>query len=352
MMQMTPSENSETRLRALHGSLLGTAVGDALGLPAEGLSPRRARRMWNRQWRMRLVFGCGMLSDDTEHTYAVAQALSEESTDVSEFQRILATKLRWWFLALPAGIGMATARACIKLWLGYSPARSGVYSAGNGPAMRSAIIGAYFCGDSEKRQAFVSASTCLTHTDPKADAAAQAVAAAAACAANGGSDDEFIATLDGFSDDPMWLSAMTLLRTNLASNRSTLDFAEAMGLSKGVSGYALHTVPVALYAWLRHRHDVASALTSALDCGGDADTVGAIVGGIVGAGTGPDAIPSDWVNQIADYPLNPARLELAARALVENRKCPSIVWLVRLLRNMLFLIIVLTHGFRRLLPPY
>ena len=62
---------------------------------------------------------------------------------------------------------MATARACLKLWLGFSPERSGVYSAGNGPAMRSALIGAYFCEDQDMIERFVTASTRLTHTDPR-----------------------------------------------------------------------------------------------------------------------------------------------------------------------------------------
>jgi ADP-ribosyl-[dinitrogen reductase] hydrolase len=38
--------------------------------------------------------------------------------------------------------------------------------------MRSAIIGAYFADDVDKRRAFVSAATRLTHTDPKAETAA------------------------------------------------------------------------------------------------------------------------------------------------------------------------------------
>jgi hypothetical protein len=61
----------------LTGILLGTAVGDALGLPAEGLSPRRRRRLMPGPWRHRLVFGRGMMSDDTEHTLFVAQSLLE-----------------------------------------------------------------------------------------------------------------------------------------------------------------------------------------------------------------------------------------------------------------------------------
>ena len=49
------------------GVLLGTAVGDSLGLSAERLTPERiSKNGWN-QWRQRFFFGKGMVSDDTEH---------------------------------------------------------------------------------------------------------------------------------------------------------------------------------------------------------------------------------------------------------------------------------------------
>lgn len=57
------------------GCLLGTAVGDALGLPYEGLSRRRGQSMYGAPDRYRFCFGKGMVSDDTEHTCMVAQAL-------------------------------------------------------------------------------------------------------------------------------------------------------------------------------------------------------------------------------------------------------------------------------------
>ena len=166
----------------LAGVLLGTAVGDALGLPAEGLSPSRRRRMMPGPWRHRFLLGRGMISDDTEHALFVAQSLLKHPDNAVAFQRGLAWHLRWWFAGLPAGIGLATARACIKLWLGVPPTRSGVFSAGNGPAMRSALIGAYFQNDPRAIDEFVLASTQLTHTDPRAATAALAVAHLAAWA--------------------------------------------------------------------------------------------------------------------------------------------------------------------------
>src|SRR5271163_2525086 len=164
------------------GILLGTAVGDALGLPAEGLSPARRRRLMPGPWRHRLLFGRGMVSDDTEHTLFVAQSLLRHPDDAAAFQRRLAWHVRWWFAGLPAGIGIATARACVKLWLGFPPHRSGVFSAGNGPAMRSAFIGAYFHDKPDVLQRFVLASTQLTHSDPKAAIGSEAVARIAAWA--------------------------------------------------------------------------------------------------------------------------------------------------------------------------
>lgn len=147
----------------LAGILLGTAVGDALGLPAEGLTPRRRRRLFPGSWRHRFLLGHGMISDDTEHALLVAQSLLNSPADPAAFQRNLARHLRWWFLGLPAGIGLATARACVKLCMGFPPNRSGVFSAGNGPAMRTAIIGGYFCGNPTAVEAFVRSSTEITH---------------------------------------------------------------------------------------------------------------------------------------------------------------------------------------------
>src|SRR6185503_18526094 len=148
------------------------------------MSRQRIRRRWRGVWRHRFLLGRGMVSDDTEHTLFVAQALLAHPDDPIAFQRCLAWKLRLWLLCLPAGIGLATLKAILKLWVGISPSRSGVWSAGNGPAMRSAIIGVYFAADPCQRRAFVSASTRLTHTDPKAETAALAVAEAAAWTVN------------------------------------------------------------------------------------------------------------------------------------------------------------------------
>lgn len=341
------------------GLLLGTAVGDALGLPAEGISRGRIQRMWRGQWRHRFLFGHGMVSDDTEHTLFVAQALLTHPHDVIAFQRCLAWKLRLWLLGLPAGIGLATLKAILRLWIGFPPDRSGVRSAGNGPAMRSAIIGAYFADDATQRRALVSATTRLTHTDPRAETAALAVAEAAAWSVNRNfSPETWLAHMPSLGSDEEWAVICGQLTAGLAAGQSVSEFAATLGLTRGVTGYAYHSVPVAIYAWLRHPDDFRSALTVALNCGGDTDTVGAIVGALMGAKEGRRAIPQEWLEGVWDQPRSMSVLAEVGNHLA-NQKATGCIqeavayfWPLLVIRNIFFLATVLVHGFRRLFPPY
>jgi len=168
------------RRKSIEGCLLGCAAGDSVCLPYEGITPRRIGKMIQFPLKHRFFFGCGMVSDDTDHSIFVGQCLARNPTDPEQFACSLAWKLRFWLLCLPAGIGMATLRSILRLWCGVSFSRSGVFSAGNGAAMRSAIIGVVHCEDPDLRQRFTQASTALTHSDPKAAFGARAIADLAA----------------------------------------------------------------------------------------------------------------------------------------------------------------------------
>ncbi|MBX7254878.1 MAG: ADP-ribosylglycohydrolase family protein [Candidatus Hydrogenedentes bacterium] len=334
--------------------MLGTAVGDALGLPMEGLSPKRARRIFGEVTGHRLLPGKGLVSDDTEHTCMVAQALVASAREPERFQRELARRIKHWFWMLPAGVGLATLRACLKLSIGTPPSRSGVFSAGNGPAMRSALLG-LVARDYDHLVALVDASTQITHRDPRANHAAFAVALAARLSASHVQvrGEEYVALLREVlaGDSNEFIDAVA--RAAEATPMTTDSFAIGMGLEKGVTGYALHTVPVCLHAWFRNPSDYRQAVGDVIACGGDSDTTGAILGAIVGAAVGVDGIPVDWVRGIADWPRTVGWMNLLAEALASERTIPPELSPVAvLLRNAIFLAIVLTHGVRRLLPPY
>lgn len=346
---------------AIAGAILGTAVGDAIGLPYEALSRRRARRLLGVPDRHRFLFGRGMVSDDTEHTCLVAQALCRSGGDVELFRRDLARGMRWWLLRLPAGIGFATLRAIFKLWLGFSPKRSGVFSAGNGPAMRAAVLGAAI-SELNQLSSLVEAAAVITHTDPKAYAGAMAVALAARQSARNFVDcTQLIYELKAMSKDPSFDECCGLLAKAAQSverGEATTAFADQLGCTKGVSGYVFHTVPVAVHAWLSFPNDFAMAVQTAVECGGDTDTVAAIVGGIVGAGTGCDGIPSNWLKGLIEWPRSVTWMQALARSTAmalearEPRKAPRSPTLAVLPRNALFFLFVLAHIARRALPPY
>ena len=290
------------------------------------------------------------------------QALIAAGDDVQRFTHDLARRLRFWLLGLPAGIGLATLKGTVKLWLGVPPERSGVFSAGNGPAMRSAVLGAAI-GDLDLLRRFVTASTRLTHTDPKADDGAFAVALAARIAGRGGDSnvEKFTTELRSRLTDPKSGEFLDLVDQAVASvsrNETTEAFAASRAWHRGVSGYIDHTAPVVLHAWLSHPRDFRAAVTTVIRCGGDADTTAAIVGGIVGGAVGREGIPIEWLERLAERPRTVAWMErlgeelASARTSGVTRDPPRLAPVPLIFRNLLFAAVVLGHGFRRLLPPY
>lgn len=343
------------------GCILGTAVGDALGLPYEGVSRQRLPRLLGPPERHRFLFGRGMISDDTEHTCLVAQSLIASGSDIDLFTRQLGRRLRWWFASLPAGLGRATLRSCVKLWFGVPPNRSGVFSAGNGPAMRSALIGA--CVDDVNTMVeYVRVSARVTHSDPKAEFGAIAVALATYMGSRDGnvSGESYLERLDTLigSDGAELIALLRSVTASVSAGESTLDFAMSNGFERGVSGYTYHTVPVAIHAWLSNPRDFRASVSSVIQCGGDADTTAAIVGGIVGAATGASGIPENWLSRIVEWPRSVKWMRKLSSQLAQSRnnlvpaKPINANFFASLIRNLGFLVVVLFHGFRRLFPPY
>jgi ADP-ribosyl-[dinitrogen reductase] hydrolase len=318
-----------------------------------------------------------MISDDTEHACLAALALIRAGdprgsgpepanpADPDRFAGSLAWRLRGWFAALPAAVGFATLRACLKLWLGVSPRKSGVFSAGNGPAMRAPVLGACLAGDPERLVTVVRASTRLTHTDPRAEEGALAIALAAAHAVERGPDgidaQGLLETIRGRSLTDELRRSLDAVAEHHERGAPAEELASSLGLNGGVTGYMLHTVPMALAAWLASPADVRGCVERIVRLGGDADSTGAIVGGLAGATAGEAAVPAEWLAGIWDWPLSIAWLRHLGRALGarfgggsagEDTGAPSFFWPALPLRNIVFGTLAVGHGLRRMLPPY
>lgn len=356
---MSNYHNDSSGISRITGCLLGTAAGDAIGLPFEGMSPRRIAKFGIPPLRHRLLFGNGMISDDSEHACMVAQCLISSGKNPQRFASHLAWRMRWWVAALPAGIGLGTLRAMIKLWLGFNANHSGVFTAGNGPMMRSGIIGVACADDINRMQELVTISTRITHTDPRADRAAFIIAWAASLASQSKpiTAEQLTEVLPGLIEFDEELE--TLIREAVDSaqrNETAMAFCQRTGMHKGVSGYCYTTLKVVLQVCLRYPDDFQQAMTEIVQCGGDTDTVAAIAGSIIGAGVATEGIPADWIGHIREWPRSIDWITRLANQLAEHQqqvtRPVSVFYPFALVRNLLFMLLVLAHGFRRLLPPY
>lgn len=342
---------------AIEGCLLGTAAGDALGLAGEGLSRRRLARLFPDLSRPHFLGRRGMVSDDTEHACFVAQALIQSAGEPEVFTRALAWRLRFWLLGGPAGIGWATLRAIVKLWFGVPPDKSGVWSAGNGPEMRSALLGVCYGADEARLRELVRASSRLTHTDPRAEAGALAVAVAAHHASRG-LPDTYLSSMERLLEPGDLRMLLQNAVASVEAGDTTDAFAASIGAGQRVTGYVNQTVPVAVHAWLSFPSDYKSAVLAVIRCGGDTDTTAAITGAIVGAAVGTSGIPVEWLLALAEWPRTVNWMQRLAGQVAEVQatempQTPLGLPIVPLLaRNLLFTGVVLAHGFRRLLPPY
>lgn len=332
---------AEVPLDRLKGCLWACAVGDALGLPMEGLAPATVARRFGALDRFHLLGPLGFVSDDTEQTALLAQALAEGADDdavVRRFRR----HLRWWFARLPFGIGLATLRACAKLWLGLS--RSGVGSGGNGAAMRATVLGAAV-GDRARRLALGRRLAEVTHTHPLAVEGALFVAEVAALcarAAPGATRGALVREAARVLAEPPLVKAVE------AALQAPDDPDEAARLL-GSTGFVVHSIGLSTWAFARGA-GVHDTLQRAIRAGGDTDTHAAIVGGWTGALHGAGAVPEGLVARLARGPFGARHLEGLARALAEGAPLPRWSALAAMARNLALYPVVIAHGLRRLVP--
>ncbi len=336
----------------LAGTLLGTALGDALGLPAEGMAARAIARRFGRVDRFRLLGRTGFVSDDTEQAALVAQSLARHHGDVDGCVRAFRRSLLGWFARLPWGVGRATIRSCVRIGLGLSP--SGVMSAGNGAAMRAAIVGAFFHDRPERRGTFGRALAEVTHRDVRAVEGALYVAELTACC---------IRSLRSPSPAVCQEEARRIVadaRLGEALDRAVelagrgADTPEAAKVCR-TSGFVVHTLAFATFCLLRFGDDPLFALTEAISAGGDTVSIGAILGGWLGAMHGESGLPTSLIDRIQDGPFGPTHLRALATCLTEihgGRTClpPRYSPAAALARNLALYPVILGHGLRRLAP--
>src|SRR3989338_7895138 len=257
----------EDRFRA---TLLGGAIGDALGNPVEGYNSEQIQRKYGR-----VIDYCenwdppGTCTDDTELTLLIGESLIEVGCYSSED---IGRRMIPW-IKKSTSWGMACQAACMNLIEGKSSSESGIFSAGNGAAMRIAPIALLYSHpeDTELQRCIVEKSTRITHTDPRAFAGALAMTSAYIQLLNIDGDiipEYFLKTVQkrvrGISDE--FSSALIRVAEVL---ESPIDVASRY---IGTGGFVVQSVPFSLFCFLKYPKDFSRAVLSAVNAGGDADS--------------------------------------------------------------------------------
>lgn len=290
------SGNSGPTLERFQGCMLGLAVGDALGMPLEGMRPSEIRKRFGRvkeflaaPWRM---LEAGQWTDDTKMMLCQARSLAAKGCfDLQDTAREF---LAWYESRDWRGIGGATYDAMQRLRAGVPASESGMkgeLAAGNGAAMRIAPLGLFDCLDLERLRSDVEASARITHDNPEATAGSLAVAFAVARAARGDLEpSHLIADTIDFIGPSKVAERLEMAGRFLEQG---MDGGEALA-RLGTGGYVVETVASSFFSFLRTPGDFEETLSLAVGGGMDADTVGAIAGAISGAFNGLLSIPERW----------------------------------------------------------
>ena len=306
----------DPRLSRAHGALAGLALGDALGMPTQAMSPEQIRAVYGRITG--LVDGdasqpyapgmpAGSVTDDTEQALLVASLLvrgrgsssGRVALDAGEFAHAL---LAWEDSMIERGsldlLGPSTKAALERVRAGEDPLSVGGAGTTNGAAMRVTPIGiAMSTADPEAFADAVWSSCQVTHATRQGFQSAALVAAAVSMGIDAARSTtpnlrsllwKAVSYVDSLPERGAWtpdpdVVAATRRAMQLVANPVSSSL-ECLVEQVGTSVASAQAIPMAFA--LLARDPSPQALLDAANIGGDTDTIGAIAGAILGAALG------------------------------------------------------------------
>lgn len=271
------------------GALLGTFVGDALGMPFEGAAPEAIPE------RVEMIdarLGRGTYTDDTQMMIALAESLLERG-QVDEEHLARAFQEAY---DPERGYGGGTRRV-LELWAAGTPVTAaagqvfnGQGSRGNGAAMRVAPIAVRFAHDPDTLRNQAARSARITHAHPVGVDAAVVQAAATGAAFR---TDDILEAASAAAQTQEMKDGLRAVGDWLAASGEVVEAAHRPESSSD----ARRSVCAAVYAALAYPA-FEQAVGFAVRLGGDADTVAAMTGAIAGARDGDGCIPVRWLDAL------------------------------------------------------
>nr|DAU24494.1 MAG TPA: hypothetical protein [Caudoviricetes sp.] len=286
-------ENTNLLLK-IKGALYGVALGDALGAPLEFMTEEQIRSQYGRVTEMIgggwLDVSPGEVTDDTQMTIAVADGILSRSDNPLPY---IGRNFVRWINSGPKDVGN-TCRVAISMahrrgactreeWMRVGRDTNDIMhgkTAGNGALMRTIYPILYYTG-AQQRQMVADIGK-MTHYNEESTTS---------CLLYAGLVEK---ALKGVS-----LS----IRRNKEKHNPT--------------GYVIDSYFCALDA-VASTNTFEEAIIAAVNRGGDADTIGAIAGGLAGAIYGYDQIPPRWIGKLD--PEIRCKLDYYAESAEENRR--------------------------------
>ena len=318
----------DPRLSRAYGAFAGLALGDALGMPTQAMSPEQIRAVYGRVTG--LVDGdasqpyapgmpAGSVTDDTEQALLIASLLvrgrgsssGHVALDAGDFSHAL---LSWEDSMIERGsldlLGPSTKAALERVRAGEDPLTVGGLGTTNGAAMRVTPIGiAVSTADPEAFADAVWSSCQVTHATRQGFQSAALVAAAVSLALDwpeaSASDMttllwKAVSYVESLPERGAWtpdpdVVAATRRAIQLVANPASSSL-ECLVEQIGTSVASAHAIPMAFA--LLARDPSPRALLDATNLGGDTDTIGAIAGAILGSVLGVEAFDPAMLTQV------------------------------------------------------
>ncbi|CAF2524341.1 unnamed protein product [Rotaria sp. Silwood2] len=313
------------------GSLLGLAVGDALGAsvefrPRQYLAEHPVKDMQSGgTWSLK----AGQWTDDTSMALCLASSLiSRKGFD--PYDQLV--RYKWWYkhgylssTGRCFDIGNATHKSldefcrrqneCQQRWKGVSEEQMDSFSYeemrasnfdvncgeqnanGNGALMRLAPVPLFFYREPERAIEYSGQSARLTHGDQRAIDACRYYGALIIAAINGESKEKLLDP-NFYSAHRPWFGRNELHSEVLAV--ASGSFKQKDGYAKGIrgSGQVIKSLEAALWAFWSDEQSFAKGVLKAVNLGDDTDTTGAIYGQLAGVYYGSKQIPQEWIQQL------------------------------------------------------
>jgi ADP-ribosylglycohydrolase len=306
------------KLTRARGCLLGLAAGDALGRPAENLTPEEIARRWGRLTEIEPGMGG---TDDTEYTIFASSLLCRYGSamtpaDVArEYREQIIPNIE----GPMRGAGFSELGTVQALRRGLEPPLSGRWHQhgwSDGLAMRAAPYGIFAAGDPGEAARLVAVDGAVSHSG-EGIYGGQAVAAAVAVAMTGAPPEEVVAAGITAVPEDSWTSrnlraAVAAITAGSAGKRYAAGSAGKPHAAGSVAelyeavvvrhypwtDLAPEAVALAFAGYLMGAGEVEASVVSAANLGRDADTTAAIAGALAGAGRGESAVPARWAREI------------------------------------------------------